>query len=123
MIITVELTTLQVEVETTPIGLTANIIQEIIETNIETITIEAEILGYANAGQSAYEIWLGEGNSGSKQDFLDSLLVMSEVDNETIELNNNKLSIKNKSTAEDNGIYMKQNNEYVFKKTIDGGLF
>ena len=32
-------------------------------------------------GKSAYEIWLGEGNQGSKQDFLNSLRVSStEID-------------------------------------------
>ncbi len=33
-------------------------------------------------GKSAYEIWLGEGNRGNKQDFLNSLQVSStEIDN------------------------------------------
>lgn len=32
-------------------------------------------------GKSAYEIWLGEGHTGSKQDFLNSLRVSStEID-------------------------------------------
>lgn len=73
MIITVELTTLQVEVETSPIGFTADIVQNVVETNIEKIEISAEILGYANAGQSAYEVWLNEGNDGTREDFFLSL--------------------------------------------------
>lgn len=40
---------------------------------IDNVIIEAEIPGYANKGLSAYQVWLEEGNTGTEQDFIDSL--------------------------------------------------
>jgi hypothetical protein len=65
LIITVDLITLELEGQTTT--------DSIVETSFSSVELNAEILGYSNAGQSAYEIWLGEDNTGTEQDFLDTL--------------------------------------------------
>lgn len=41
----------------------------------ESVSIKTTIEGSGPRGKSAYDVWLDEGNTGTEQDFLDSLSI------------------------------------------------
>lgn len=77
-------------------------------------------------GLSAYQLAVEGGYEGTLEEFKIRLSLVGESlisDNETIELIDNKISVRNKDKAPNGGVFMKRDGEFTFKQSLDGGLF
>lgn len=76
-------------------------------------------------GKSAYQIWLDQGNTGTEEDFLESLKAESATNNIVIETNDEESTIREKllSVLDENGyinkpLYMISDNQILSLKAV-----